>query len=304
LRVLCNDTLAILKRTMGASYRVRTDFAPIVDHVMVDPVQLQSALMNLALNARDAMGAQGELLISIENITIDDRYIAQETDITPGHYVRLSVSDDGEGMNLEAQQRAFEPFFTTKSGRGGTGLGLAMVYGFVRQSGGHITLYSEVGHGTSFGVYFPAIHPTGPAQASGPSVGGGIEAFGTGKTVLVVEDNPKVRRLSAQRVRELGFSVVEAQTGDEAYQRLRGGLAVDIVFSDLVMPGELNGYDLAEKIAAEWPDLKVLLTSGYASDVISSKLATGQTYDVLHKPFRFPDLAARLQALLAVSSGT
>ena len=153
LRTLCLDTLALLKRTLGASYRIKTDFADNLDMVMVDPVQLQSALMNLALNARDAMGASGELLVSIQNVTVSDTYMAQETDIKLGKYVRVSVGDNGAGMSIEAQRRAFEPFFTTKSDSGGTGLGLAMVYGFVRQSGGHVTLYSELGLGTSFGLY-------------------------------------------------------------------------------------------------------------------------------------------------------
>lgn len=170
LREVCASTLTLLKRTIGATYRIKTDFAADIDPVMIDSVQLQSALMNLALNARDAMGAGGELLVSIANVRIDDTYMAQETDIEPGDYVRLSVSDDGCGMSLEAQRRAFEPFFTTKTDSGGTGLGLATVYGFVRQSGGHVTLYSELGLGTSFGLYFPAIeHEAGIEDADLPT---------------------------------------------------------------------------------------------------------------------------------------
>ncbi|MEM8800949.1 MAG: PAS domain S-box protein [Pseudomonadota bacterium] len=141
LRTLCEDALAILQRTIGEIYEIKTDFPEEVSDVFIDPVQLQSALINLALNARDAMPRGGEFLISVADVIIDDTYMAQETDIEPGEYVRLFVSDDGEGMGLEAQKRAFEPFFTTKSETGGSGLGLAMVYGFVRQSGGHITLY-------------------------------------------------------------------------------------------------------------------------------------------------------------------
>ena len=172
LRALCADTLVMLKRTLGATFHIKTDFADDLDLVMIDPVQLQSALMNLALNARDAMGAGGELLVSISNVRIDDSYMAQETDIERGNYVRLSVSDDGAGMTPEAQRHAFEPFFTTKSDSGGTGLGLAMVYGFVRQSGGHVTLYSEPGLGTSFGLYFPAIQQGKPAGAGTAAVAG------------------------------------------------------------------------------------------------------------------------------------
>lgn len=300
LRSLCEDTLAILRRTLGATFRLKTNFAPDLNPVMIDPVQLQSALMNLALNARDAMGTKGELLVSLANVTIDDNYMAQETDIELGDYVRLSVSDNGAGMSIEAQQRAFEPFFTTKSDSGGTGLGLAMVYGFVRQSGGHVTLYSELGHGTSFGLYFPAVIV--PSEATGKATNKGtIDAMprGHGETVLVVEDNPKVRKLSIARIRDLGFETEEATSGDEAYRMLLSGTDVDIVFSDLVMPGALSGYDLAAKMTAEFPHIKVLLTSGYASDVVTGAMSLGQTYDILRKPYRQSDLAHRLQALSA-----
>jgi PAS domain S-box-containing protein len=304
LREICSDTLALLGRTMGATFHIRTDFADDLDMVMIDPVQLQSALMNLALNARNAMGAGGELLVSIQNVTIDDAYMAQETDIEAGNYVRLSISDDGAGMSVEAQKRAFEPFFTTKSDSGGSGLGLAMVYGFVRQSGGHVTLYSELGLGTSFGLYFPAL-------AKGDTEGSVTEASvetpsamprGAGETILIVEDNPKVRKLSIERIRDLGYGTMQAESGDRAYRMLQDGAEVDLVFSDLVMPGELNGYDLAAKISAEFPRLKVLLTSGYASDVVTNAMARGQSYDILHKPYRQSELAALLQALLAGGS--
>lgn len=300
LRTLCEDALAMLKRTLGTEMKITTDFAQRTRHVRIDPVQLQSALVNLALNARDAMSAKGELLISVEDVTIDDGYMAQEIDVEVGDYVRLSVSDDGAGMDVEAQKRAFEPFFTTKGETGGNGLGLAMVYGFVRQSGGHITLYSEPGLGTSFGLYFPAL-PESAMQdeadedAISVSVRGDL---GKGHSILVVEDNPKVRKLSVARLKNLGFGTIEASDGDTAYSLLSNGLKVDIVFSDLVMPGHLNGYDLAAKIAKNFPGAKVLLTSGYASDIISDRLSNGVPYEILHKPFRQSDLVTRLQALL------
>ncbi len=299
LRDLCKAALNILKRTLGAAYRIRTDFATDLKPVMVDPVELQSALINLALNARDAMGKKGELLISLSNVTIDDSYMAQETDITSGEYVRLSVSDDGKGMSPEAQRRAFEPFFTTRSNSGGTGLGLSMVYGFVRQSGGHITLYSELGHGTSFGLYFPAVINSAhsgnpkPDQILGEDI-----PCGHGETVLIVEDNPKVRQLAVDRICKLGYQSAEAETGDAAYEMLKAGLHVEILFSDLVMPGTLSGYELAAKVQAEFPSIKVLLTSGYASDVVTGKMPHAQSWDILHKPYHHADLAQRLQALL------
>jgi CheY-like chemotaxis protein len=296
LRSLCEDALSILQRTIGENYTIRTEFPDALSDVLVDPVQLQSALINLALNARDAMPEGGEFLISVSDVVIDDTYMAQETDIEPGHYVRLFISDDGNGMNAEAQRRAFEPFFTTKSDSGGSGLGLAMVYGFVRQSGGHITLYSEPGHGTSFGLYFPVYSdpeaktdPSAPEDRSTPR--------GLGQVILVVEDNPKVRRLSVERLRDLGYQTLEAKSGDDAYAMLRDGVEVDLVFSDLVMPGDLNGYDLAAKVVDEFPTIKILLTSGYASDVVAGRLGGSAEYDVLHKPYRQTELARRIQAL-------
>lgn len=300
LQVVCIDTLKLLKRTLGTPYRIKTDFAADLSPVMIDPVQLQATLMNLALNARDAMGAGGELLFSIANVTIDDSYMAQETDIEPGNYVRLSVSDNGAGMSLEAQRRAFEPFFTTKSDRGGTGLGLAMVYGFVRQSGGHVTLYSELGHGTSFGLYFPAVQETDDVDLTAfKRTKEPLSPRGRGETILIVEDNVRVRKLSIERIRDLGFETLEADSGDRAYKMLKDGAKVDLVFSDLVMPGDLNGYDLAAKITAEFPKLKVLLTSGYASDVVTGSMTSGAPQYILHKPYRQSDLAHRLHALLA-----
>ncbi|GGX66026.1 histidine kinase [Tateyamaria omphalii] len=301
LREQCGNALAILRRTIGDTYSIRTEFADTVSSVMIDPVQLQSALINLALNARDAMPRGGEFLISVADIRIDDKYMAQETDMPPGDYVRLFVSDNGEGMSLDAQRRAFEPFFTTKSDKGGTGLGLAMVYGFVKQSGGHITLYSEEGHGTSFGLYFPALRDDWDDQANKDVVYRTREGDlprGAGQVVLVVEDNPNVRRLSIERVRDLGYRTEEAENGDVAYALLSSGVHVDLVFSDLVMPGKLNGYDLAAKIRQEFPDIRILLTSGYASDVVSNRMGATEDDLILHKPYRLTDLAARLHALL------
>ena len=299
LRVLCKEALALLQRTIGEQYVIRTEFPESVSDVQVDPVQLQSALINLAINARDAMPDGGEFLISVSEEVIDDSYIAQETDIDPGHYVRLFISDNGVGMGLEAQRRAFEPFFTTKSETGGSGLGLAMVYGFVRQSGGHITLYSEPGHGSSFGLYFPvtedAAHPAGTPKPA--ELQPALTPKGSGQKILVVEDNPKVRRLSVERIRDLGYQTEEASSGDEAYAMLVGGLNVDLVFSDLVMPGNLNGYGLAALVQKDFPDLKILLTSGYASDVVTGRLGVTGEFNVLHKPYRQAELATRLQAL-------
>ena len=303
LRELCESALSILKRTLGANFRIKTNFDQVPSPVVVDPVQLQSVLMNLALNARDAMVGKGEMLVSIANITIDDTYMAQETDVKPGNYVRLNVSDNGSGMSIEAQRRAFEPFFTTKSDSGGTGLGLAMVYGFVRQSGGHITLYSELGIGTNFGLYFPAATASETTRnASALNDQTPVLPRGNGQTVLVVEDNPKVRKLSIQRIQDLGFKTAQADSGDAAYGMLKDGIDVDVLFSDVVMPGNLNGYELATKVSKEFPHIKILLTTGYAGGVPKTSVENEENYDVIHKPFRQADLAHKLQALYAVES--
>lgn len=300
LREICDSALAILERTLGAAFRITTDFPDTPAWALVDPVQLQSALINLALNARDAMPNGGDLQFAIRHVVIDDTYLAQETDISEGDYVRITVTDTGVGMSADAQARAFEPFFTTKPEGKGTGLGLAMVYGFVRQSGGHITLYSEIGHGTSFGVYFPAWHGNESAEQPHDAAKPNQPArFAKGQVVLIVEDDPKIRRLSVQRLHDLGFRTIQTETGDAAYVLLQKGTHVDILFSDLVMPGRMNGYDLAARVATEYPDIKILLTSGYVSEAVTRQMVRETEYEILHKPYRYADLAARLDALLA-----
>ncbi len=300
---MCRQTIGLLRRTLGETYTIATDFPGNLSHVLIDPVQLGSALVNLAVNARDAMPDGGKLLFQIDEIDIDDAYMAQETDVEPGRYVRLMVSDDGEGMSAESQRRAFEPFYTTKADQNGTGLGLAMVYGFVRQSGGHITLYSEVGHGTSFGLYFPAGTDTGGVQSlDRPSGAKADPAMGNGETILLVEDNPKVREVSTARLRALKYQVKTAEDGDIAWRMLRDDVDSHVVFSDIVMPGTLTGYDLGARVRIEYPKIKVLLTSGYASDVVTGKLRSSEQFEILHKPYHQRELARRLSELLGRSS--
>ena len=277
---ICRQTLEMLKRTLGASYKISIECPPNLGPIMVDPVQLESALVNLTINACDAMNGSGNLLFQLGRIEIDDTYMAQETDVKPGHYIRLMVSDDGEGMAPNVQKHAFEPFFTTKADRNGTGLGLAMVHGFVRQSGGHITLYSEAGHGTSIGLYFPALS-NAPDLDHLPTTANGRTTLemGQGEHILVVEDNPKVRQISVDRLLALNYRVSVAEDGDTAYQMLKENNAYNIVFSDIVMPGTLNGFELAMRIRSEFPEVKVMLTSGYASDVITEKMHVSEQFE-------------------------
>ena len=301
---ICFQTLEMLKRTIGASYNISLECPPNLGAVMIDPVQMESALLNLVLNARDAMKGGGNLLFQLGNIEIDDTYMAQETDVKAGHYIRLMVSDDGEGMTPKVQKHAFEPFFTTKSDRSGTGLGLAMVYGFVRQSGGHVTLYSEVGHGTSIGLYFPALSNALERDLAPTTANSSVTLeMGKSDRVLVVEDNPKVRQISVDRLLALNYRVSVAENGDTAYRMLKEDNAYDVVFSDIVMPGTLNGFELAMRVRSEFPKVKVMLTSGYASDVITEKMHVSEQFEVLHKPYHQRELARRLSALLGRSPG-
>ena len=290
--------LSILRRTLGENISIETRFAEdVLPKVLVDRTQLQSAIVNLAINARDAMPQGGKLVFELAQIEIDDSYIAQETDIALGSYVRLSINDSGSGMDDEAQARAFEPFFTTKPSGKGTGLGLSMVYGFVRQSGGHITLYSELGKGTTFGLYFPI--PKEEAAVADPDQGKTVVQRGNGEFILVVEDDARVRRLSAQRIRNLGFETREAETGDEALAMISDGLKPNLVFSDVVMPGKLSGFDLAMALREDYPDLKVLLTTGYADDMVRNGLPEeAAAFPILRKPYRLADLAQRLEEVL------
>lgn len=299
LNDVCKNMLAILSRTLGEDVHIRTAFESDLPEVFVDRTQLMTAIMNLAMNAKDAMPDGGRLVFETSEAEIDDTYIVQETDILPGDYVRLSISDTGQGMSQEAQRRAFEPFFTTKGVGKGTGLGLSMVYGFVRQSGGYITLYSEAGQGTTVNIYFPTIEETGandlvvhPENARLPTSGvdGGLLA-------LVVDDNPSVLRLSVERMRSLGFDTIEAVDGDEALEILASRQDIALMFSDMIMPGELSGFALAKRVSEMYPDVKILLTSGYSEEVIRFDPADRNGFLLLRKPYRQHELVESIQAL-------
>jgi PAS domain S-box-containing protein len=305
LRDVCQATISIISRTLGASYEIKTAFPAKVSLVKVDPVQLQTSLINLALNARDAMPDGGQLQFAVDDVTIDDSYLAQEVGVVLGNYVRIIVSDTGVGMTEMAQRHAFEPFFTTKREGAGTGLGLAMVYGFVRQSGGHITLYSEPGMGSSFGLYFPVTQEQNDddEEAEITNSNAADAEIGHGQVVLVVEDNPSLRRVTVKRMTDLGFTVIVAENGDAGYVVLKSGTHVDLLFSDIVMPGNLNGHTLAQKVMIEFPKVKVLLTSGYASDALSRELHDTPEHHILHKPYRQADLVRWIKNVMSGAAG-
>lgn len=291
----CNAALTLIRRTFDPHYEISVALTEPLPAILADRTQLQSALINIALNARDAMPDGGKLTLRTENVIVDDDYVAQELDVARGAYVRVSMTDTGRGMGPDTQQRVFEPFFTTKPVGYGTGLGLAMVYGFVRQFGGHVTIYSEIGQGTTIALYFAAMD--GETGRGHIEVSATAPNAGRDRTVLVVEDNPQVRSLTTERLKELGYRVREAEHGDLAAELLRHEADdIDVVFTDLVMPGELDGLALARHIVATYPNIRILLTSGYSEDILSQR-EDDLAHQILRKPYRQSDLTAAMASL-------
>lgn len=289
-----NGTIGLLRRTLGERISIATRLAADLWPVLADQGQFESALVNLALNARDAMREGGRLTIETENKQIGDSYAALN-DIAPGDYVMLAVSDTGTGMPPEVLSRVFEPFFTTKPASEGTGLGLSMVYGFTRQSNGHIKIYSEHGRGTTVRLYLPRAENS--AAAAGAMSDAAPEARG-GERILVVEDNGEVRKIVVSQLTDLGYRIVEAENAEEALAILRRDDAIDLLFTDVVMPGAMGGDDLARAARAIRPKLKLLLTSGFAKASIDQGPNSPLFENFLSKPYRKSELAAKLRGVL------
>jgi PAS domain S-box-containing protein len=292
-----SKAVAMLKRTIHAHIAVETAFAEDLWQAKVDATQLQTAVLNIALNAQDAMPSGGKITLETRNMQLDDTYVAQEIGIDMGNYIRLSIADTGAGMSPETRTRAMEPFFSTKPVGQGTGLGLSMVYGFIKQSGGHIAIYSELGKGTTISLYFPALKDSArarPVLSEDPARHAGI---GSGLRVLLVEDDPMVLRLSETRLRTLGFDCVTATTGDAAWDILQRRTDIDVVFTDLVMPGELSGHALAKRVAQDMPHLRILITSGFSENVLRGE-EEAHAFAILRKPYRQADLAEAFRSLL------
>jgi signal transduction histidine kinase len=262
--------------------------------VMIDPAQLSAAIANLVNNARDALPDGGRITVETRNTHLDTDYTGLNPDVVPGDYVLIEVSDTGTGMTPETLTRAFEPFFTTKEAGTGTGLGLSMVFGFVKQSQGHIKIYSEPGQGTTVRLYLPRY--TGGAAAEAATAATPANGH---ETVLLVEDKEDVRRIAARQLADLGYTVLEAENGPDAMRVLRDpAAAVDLLFTDLIMPGGMNGHDLARAAQAIRPGLKVLFTSGYPGHPLrdDDRIKEGEAF--LAKPFRKQDLARKLREVL------
>ena len=285
----------LLSRSLGEMVRLETRLAPDLRTTMADQGQVENALLNLAINARDAMPEGGRLLIETSEVEIDEEALAVHVEVKPGPYAMLAVSDTGTGMTPEVRQRAFEPFFTTKGPGGGSGLGLSMVYGFVKQSGGHVQIYSELGHGTTIRLYLPIRDPDGRVAASRTPRATGAAG---GETVLVVEDDQRVRRVSVRRLKDLGYVVIEVDSGPAALRILDQGDPIDLVFTDVVMPGGMTGLDLAREVRRRRPELKVLFTSGYADPAMIEGGTLTANDGWLGKPYSRADLASKLRELL------
>ena len=287
----------LLRRTIGTPIDLSTALAPDLWSTVVDPGQVESAVVNLVINARDAMPNGGRLVIETFNATLDAADIAAVPGMATGDYVVLSVADTGHGMTPEVRAHAFEPFFTTKAAGKGSGLGLATIYGFARQSGGNVTIYTELGQGTTVNLFLPrAAERTheGTAARAVPEADAGH-----GETVLVVEDDDRVRRLTARRLQDLGYRVLEAGHGAEALAVLGETPGVEIVFSDLVMPGGMSGFDLARQVRERYPAARVILTSGYSAELMNPADIAQLDLQVLRKPYRQSELARVFRAALA-----
>ncbi|MCP4998683.1 MAG: PAS domain S-box protein [Hyphomicrobiales bacterium] len=291
INALVSDLSGILKRTLGGQITFDATLAEGLWKTHADPGQVETALLNLVLNARDAMPNGGSLIVETCNADIDHNYTAKEVDVKPGDYIRISVSDTGTGMLDEVLNKVFEPFFTTKKAGGGTGLGLSMVYGFAKQSGGNITIYSENGFGTTVNLYLPRHEGAADASAKDTENAPAQSFQGSGELILVVEDDPRVRKLTLQRLEVLNYRTVSASDGKEALSLLRQKPDIDLVFTDLVMPGGVSGYEVADTVQQQYPKIGVLLTSGYAEDLVHSEELASRSVRLLRKPYRQAELA-------------
>ncbi|MFC4314169.1 ATP-binding protein [Steroidobacter flavus] len=286
----------LLNRSLGETVAVETVRAAGLWKIEADPNALESAILNLAVNARDAMPQGGRLTIETTNAYIDEAYAISHAEVTPGQYVLICVSDTGVGMEPEIMKRAFEPFFTTKPVGQGTGLGLSQVYGFVKQSGGHVKIYSEVGQGTTVKIYLPRFEAAG-AESDVPAAVP-IPEGSSQETVLVVEDEEAVRAYSVDALRDLGYRVVEAADGPSALRLLESAGNIDLLFTDVVLPGGLTGAQLAAQVQALRPEIKVLFTTGYARNAIFHHGRLDKGVQLITKPFTFADLAAKVRDVL------
>jgi nitrogen-specific signal transduction histidine kinase/ActR/RegA family two-component response regulator len=295
INLLISKMDGLIRRAIGGQLEIKSILGDNLWHVFVDPSQLESALLNLAINARDAMTNGGCLSIETGNIHMDDADVADQPGFAPGDYLLVTVSDSGVGMDRDTLARAFEPFFTTKEVGKGSGLGLSMVYGFVKQSRGHVRIQSEPGRGTTVRIYLPRA-ADGAALAS-QEVRDGALPRGSEK-ILLVEDDALVREMVMMQLGNLGYRVVSAAGASEALGVLNAERGFDLLFTDVVMPGGLHGLELADEARKICPGLRVIFTSGYAENAVVHDGRVDHGVHLLNKPYRRSELATKIRAAL------
>ena len=296
----------LLRRTLGEEINIETVLAGGLWPTFVDRNQVENAILNLAINARDAMPGGGRLTIETANVYLDEAYVQRFGDVAAGQYVMLSVTDSGSGIPSDILEKVFEPFFTTKGTGQGSGLGLAMVHGFVKQSGGHVRIYSEVGEGTTVKIYLPrmtATEETAAAPAAKPVVRAAALGARPGETILVVEDSDGVREYATSVLEELGYAVLAASNAEEALAVVAHGGRIDLLFTDVVLPGSINGRELATKIVSRRRHLPVLFTTGYTRNAIIHHGRLDADVNLLGKPYTQQDLARKVRELLDAAAG-
>jgi signal transduction histidine kinase/CheY-like chemotaxis protein len=285
----------LLRRTLGEKVQVETVLAGGLWRAKADTAQLEGAVLNLAINGRDAMPGGGTLTIETANAHLDDAYARANAEVTPGQYVLVAVSDTGTGMDPEVIARAFEPFFTTKQRGQGTGLGLSMTFGYVKQVGGHLKIYSEIGRGTTVKLYLPRALAEGTAEVEAEAMP--VVAAGSGPVVLVVEDDPVVREFAISACREIGCTVYYAENGAQALAQLEAHDDVVLLFTDVGLPGDMNGRQLATVATERRPALKVLFTTGYTANAIVHHGVLDHGVNFIGKPFSISALAAKIKSI-------
>jgi signal transduction histidine kinase len=295
INLLVTEATNLLHSTLGEHIEVLMKLAGDASHALIDPSQLASAILNLALNARDAMPDGGQLTIETSNVVLDDSYVSTNSDVTAGNYVMIAVSDCGHGIPADILGNVFEPFFTTKDVGKGSGLGLSMVYGFVKQSNGHIKIHSAEGQGTTVRIYLPQAEGVAqPVELESP-----LAPEGGHETILVVEDDSAVRALVVGQIKSLGYIALTAASAAEALIAIDSPREIDLLFTDMIMPGAMNGRQLAEEARQRRASLKVLFTSGYSNDAIIHHGHLDAGVLLLAKPYHKSDLARMIRTALA-----
>ncbi|KQM78188.1 hybrid sensor histidine kinase/response regulator [Xylophilus sp. Leaf220] len=303
LNQIAGGITELVKETLGNGVTVRTELAADLGNCQLDPTQLEVAVLNVLVNARDAMPDGGTVILKTKNIQVDAEDVSAFAGLRPGHYVSLSITDTGTGIPPEIIARVMDPFFTTKEEGKGTGLGLSMVYGFAKQSGGSVDIYSEIGVGTTVRMYFPVsetIVRGGNVLTPRAADRGGNE------TILVVDDRIEVASLSRDMLQDLGYTVHMASSAREALEMVKAHQhewTPDLLFSDLIMPGGMNGFGLARELRRRVPQIRILLTTGYAGSSDGKNTDEGVEFEILKKPYRLADLARRVRMVLDGPTG-